>query len=138
MSEFEAIGLHTVRPYLVVGDASAAIGFYEQVFDAVELERYVTPSGGVGHAKFQIGDAIIEIGEHPSAAGRAAASLPAIGLRLYVADVDDVFRRAQSAGATGDAPADRAEQGTRAATIYDPWGLTWWVATPLQAVRASL
>ncbi len=76
MSEFQGVGLNTVRPYLVVGDASAAIGFYSQVFDAVELERHVTPAGGVGHAKIRIGDAIIEIGEHPSAVGRVGLQLP--------------------------------------------------------------
>ncbi len=133
MSEFQGVGLNTVRPYLVVGDASAAIGFYSQVFDAVELERHVTPAGGVGHAKIRIGDAIIEIGEHPSAVGRVGLQLPPLGLRLYVADVDDTFRRAVAAGATGDAPADRPEQETRAGSIYDPWGLTWWIATTLPA-----
>lgn len=80
MSEFEAVGLHTVRPYLVVGDASAAIGFYEQVFDAVELESYVTPSGGVGHAKFRIGDAIIEIGENPDVGALKARLRESIGV----------------------------------------------------------
>jgi PhnB protein len=131
MSGYQSAGLHAVRPYLVVGDAAAAIVFYASVFDAVEIERHATPSGGVGHAKLQIGDSIVELGEAPAAAGREAARLPSVGLRLYVADVDDTFARAVAAGASGDAPSDRPDQGTRAASVYDPFGLTWWLATPL-------
>jgi PhnB protein len=136
VSTYQAEGLHAVRPYLVVGDADAAIKFYATVFDAVEIERHTTPNGGVGHAKFRIGESIIEIGETPAAAGRDAPQLPSVGLRLYVPDVDEAFARATAAGATGDAPSDRPDQGTRAASVYDPFGLTWWLATPLnQASR---
>jgi PhnB protein len=131
MSEHQSAGLHAVRPYLLVGDANAAIRFYVNVFGAVEIERHSTPIGGVGHAKLQIGESVIEIGETPAASGRKAARLPSVGLRLYVADVDETFKRAIASGALGDAPSDRLDQGTRAASIYDPFGLTWWVATPL-------
>jgi PhnB protein len=132
MSEYERAGMHTVRPYLIVDDVAAAIDFYTRAFDAIELERHGTPTGGVGHAKLRIGDAIIEMGEHPSGGGRKAAALPAIGLRLYVADVDETFRRAIAAGATGEPPTDRPEQASRAATVYDPSGMTWWLATPFE------
>jgi uncharacterized glyoxalase superfamily protein PhnB len=50
---------------------------------------------------------------------------------VYVADVDDTFARAIGAGATGDAPADREQQGFRGATVYDPFGMTWWLAARL-------
>ena len=136
MGDFDPVGLHTVRPYLIVGDATAAIAFYTQAFDAVELERHMRPAGGIGHVKLRVGDAIIEMGEHPSAAGREPAPLPAVGLHLYVTDVDETFRRALAAGATGDAPTDRPEQGAREATVYDPCGLTWWLATPKTSVAS--
>src|SRR5689334_19527508 len=103
-SQYEGVGLWAVRPYLIVGDADRAIGFYRSVFGASELERHPTPAGGVGHAKLQIGESIVEIGEHPDADGRAAERLPRIGLRLYVTDVDDTYVRAIAAGATGDPP----------------------------------
>ena len=136
MSSYQADGLHAVRPYLVVGDGDAAINFYAAVFEAVELERHSTPSGGVGHAKFRIGESIIEIGETPDVAGRDALRLPSVGLRLYVGDVDETFARATGAGAVGDAPRDRPDQGTRAATVYDPFGITWWLAMPLNTASA--
>ena len=128
-SEHEPVGLHTVRPYLIVGDANAAIEFYRAAFDALEIERHHTPRGGVGHAKLRIGDAILEIGEHPEATSRTAPAIPSVGLRLYVTDIDRCHARALAAGGTGDPPADRLP-GTRSATVHDPFGLTWWLAQP--------
>jgi PhnB protein len=120
-----------VRPYLIVRDADAAIDFYRRSFEATELERHTTPAGGVGHAKLQVGDTIVEMGEHPDAAGRSPERMPRVGLRLYVGDVDATFARALAAGATGDPPADRAP-GFRGATVYDPFDLTWWLARTIE------
>jgi PhnB protein len=123
--------LRAVRPYLIVSDADAAIDFYRRVFDAKELERHVTPNGRVAHAKLQLGETIVELGEHPDASGRASERLPRVGLRFYVADVDVTYTRAISAGATGEPPSDRPQQGVRGASVYDPFGLTWWLAARL-------
>lgn len=131
VSKYETKDLRAVRPYLIVSDAKSAIEFYRDAFEAHELERHTMPSGGIAHAKIQIGESIIEMGEHPSAASRAIDRLPRIGLRLYVADVDVTYARAIAAGATGDEPSDRPQQGVRGASVYDPFGLTWWLATPL-------
>jgi PhnB protein len=130
-SAYESADLRAVRPYLIVGNADQAIDFYRRVFHATELERHTTPAGGVGHAKLRIGETIIELGEHPDAKGRAAERLPRVGLRLYVDDVDDTYARAQAAGATGDAPSNRP-QGTRAASVHDPFGITWWLAAAIR------
>jgi PhnB protein len=89
---------------VIVGDANAAIDFYAAAFGATELERHHTPGGGVGHAKLRIGDAIVEVGEHPDAAHRTAPAIPSVGLRLYVTDVDATFARALAAGTHGDPP----------------------------------
>jgi PhnB protein len=129
-SEWEPVGLHAVRPYLIVIDVIGAIGFYRRVFEASELERFSTPTGGVAHAKLQIGETIVEIGEHPDAKGREPEPLPRIGLRLYVTNVDETYERALDAGATGDAPSNRL-QGSRTASVYDPYGLTWWLVAAI-------
>jgi PhnB protein len=126
-SKYEGAALRAVRPYLIVSDAAAASDFYGRVFEATELERHTTPAGGIGHAKLRIGDTIIEMGEHPNANGRPTEPIPRVGLRVYVADVDETYARAIRAGATGDAPSERPP-GTRAASVYDPFGLTWWLA----------
>jgi PhnB protein len=129
-SQYEPVGLRAVRPYLIVGNADEAIDFYRRVFEASELERHSTPAGGVAHAKLQIGETIVEIGEHPGAKGQKADRLPRVGLRLYVTDVDETYERALAAGAIGDAPSDRL-QGSRAASVYDPFGLTWWLVATI-------
>jgi PhnB protein len=129
-SEYEGAPLRALRPYFIVSDAAAAIDFYRRVFEATELERHTTPAGGIGHAKLRIGETIIEMGEHPSGNSRVAEPMPRVGLRLYVADVDETYARAIAAGATGDAPSERPP-GTRAASVYDPFGLTWWLAATI-------
>jgi PhnB protein len=129
-SQYEAVGLRAVRPYLIVSNADEAIDFYARAFEASELERHRTPKGGVAHAKLQIGETIIEIGEHTDANGRGLERLPRIGLRLYVTDVDATYERALDAGATGDAPSNRL-QGSRTASVYDPYGLTWWLVATI-------
>lgn len=128
---YEGPDLRAVRPYLIVGDADAAIDFYRRVFDAELVERHATPAGRVGHAKLRIGESIVELGEHPNAAARPAERMPAVGLRLWVADVDATYARALAAGARGDAPADRPN-GFRGASVYDPFGLTWWLAAAIE------
>jgi hypothetical protein len=90
-SEYEGVGLRAVRPYLIVGDAHAAIDFYRRAFNATELELHPTPSGGVGHAKLRISETIVELGEHPDARDRVVEVPPRVGLRLYVADVDRTY-----------------------------------------------
>src|SRR5262249_12265271 len=112
-SAYEGADLRAVRPYIIVGNADEAIAFYRRVFAATELERYTTPTGGVGHAKLRIGETIVEIGEHPDAKGRAAERLPRVGLRLYVADVAGTYARALGAGATGDVPSNRPRERVR-------------------------
>ena len=127
---FEGVDVRDVRPYLIVDDADAAIEFYRSVYGATELERHTTPSGGVGHAKVRIGSTIVEIGEHPSATGRVREAVPRVGLRLYVANANETYERAIGSGATGEAPTERLV-GSRSATIYDPFGLTWWIVEKL-------
>ena len=116
-SEYESAELRAVRPYLIVSDAKAAIEFYRRVFDAKELERHTTPSGGIGHAKLQLGETIIELGEHPDAARRSPERLPRVGLRLYVGDVDATYGRAMSEGAT---PSPRPTRRISRAAASDP------------------
>ena len=130
-SDYQSENLRAVRPYLIVGNANAAIDFYCRVFEAKVVERHATPSGAIAHVKLQIGESIIELGENPDARDRSNEALPRIGLRLYVDDVDATYGRATLAGAKGDAPSDRPGQGVRGATVYDPFGLTWWLAGEL-------
>ncbi|MFO7321213.1 MAG: hypothetical protein DIU68_005760 [Chloroflexota bacterium] len=57
--------------------------------------------------------------------------LPRVSIFLMVEDADRVFEQAVAAGATPlYAPADQS-YGFREGGIRDPFGITWWIATPL-------
>ena len=56
-------GYHTVTPYLAVGDAAAAIAYYERVFGAKERVRMDAPGGKIGHAELEIGDSLVMLSD---------------------------------------------------------------------------
>jgi PhnB protein len=126
-------GYHTATPHLIVRDAAKAIDFYKKVFNAKELTRFADPtSGKVGHAEIKIGDSIIMLAdETPDAEWRAPEAFGGspVSLLLYVDDVDKVFARAVSAGASELKPLTDQFYGDRSGTLKDPFGHLWTVAT---------
>lgn len=124
-------GLTPVTPFLAVPDVPDAIALYVRLFDAVEERRDPDPEGVVRHAVLRVGGAPLELGMHGHVTPPAAHALPPVGVHLYVPDVDAVWARATAAGATGYPPANQP-YGDREATIVDPFGITWYVATNQQ------
>jgi uncharacterized glyoxalase superfamily protein PhnB len=125
-------GHHSVTPYLVVRGVARLIDFLKQAFEAEEINRTARPDGGIGHAEVRIGDSMVMMGEP---AGDFQA-MPAM-LYLYVEDVDRVYRRALSAGATSlMEPGDRF-YGDRNGGVKDDWGNHWWIATHKEDVSAE-
>jgi PhnB protein len=125
-------GFHTATPYLIVKGAAKAIEFYKQAFGATELERMEMPDGKIAHAEIKIGDSIIMLGdEAPQHGTRSPQSLGGspCGLYLYVEDVDTIFNRAISAGATVTMAVKDQFYGDRNGSLVDPFGHTWYVAT---------
>jgi PhnB protein len=125
-------GYHSVTPYLIVSGAAAALEFYEKAFGAVEVLRIDAPDGKVGHAEVKIGDSHVmladEFPDMGAASPKTVGGSP-VGLLLYVPDVDAVFSRAVSAGATVRYPVNDKFYGDRAGTVVDPFGHQWTVAT---------
>ena len=82
------------------------------------------PDGTIMHAEVRIGDSRVMMGEP------MGSCQPMFGsLYLYVHDVDAVYKRALQAGATSTSePADQF-YGDRSASIKDPVGNQWWIAT---------
>lgn len=116
---------HTITPYLIVEHAEELVEFVKEAFGATELLRAKGSAGGL-HAELRIGDSMIMIGGAPGM--QRPASLGTI--YLYVPDVDAVYERALRAGATSVlAPADQP-YGDRNAHVVDPFGNTWFIATP--------
>jgi uncharacterized glyoxalase superfamily protein PhnB len=117
-------GFHTVTPYISVERASELVEFVKQVFGATELFRGTGSAGGL-HAEVRIGDSMLMIG-----GAKGVHEMPT-ALHTYVDQVDGVYQRALEAGATSiDMPSDK-DYGERGASVKDPFGNNWYIATPL-------
>ncbi|MGK2929102.1 MAG: VOC family protein [Acidimicrobiales bacterium] len=124
-----------VTPYLTARDGSAALDWYGEAFGAVESFRVVGDDGTLGHAEFTIGDARFMLSdEHPAIGVVSPTTLGGtpISLHLTVGDVDGLFTRAVTAGATSmQEPADQPH-GARHGTIVDPFGHRWMLSQQLE------
>jgi PhnB protein len=125
-------GYHTVTPYLIVKDASAAIDFYKKAFGATEVMRMNGPNDKVMHAEIKIGDSFVMMAEEFPEMGALAPQKPGIAsvsLVLYVRDVDALAGQAVAAGAKVVRPVQDQFYGDRSGTFSDPFGHVWTIAT---------
>lgn len=127
-------------PYLVVKGAADAIRFYEQAFQARLLTRVEAPNGSLMHAELQVGPASFMMTEECAQYG--ALSPLTIGgsgssATVYVPDVDAAVARCVAAGARIDMPLQDQFWGDRCASITDPFGHKWMVATHLEDPSAE-
>jgi PhnB protein len=120
-------GYRTVTPYLVARDGPALLEFTKQAFGAEETFRTVGSAGGM-HAEARIGDSMLMIGG--GIPGREFRSTPNMhALHMYVKDADLLYQKALAAGASSiDEPQDQ-EYGERSASVRDPAGNYWYIAT---------
>lgn len=117
-SNFKPEGWPAVVPRLVTSDVQGVVRFLRSAFGA---EGEVHPGRP---AEMRIADAIILVSD----GGEIRQSSSAF-LYVYVEDTDATYRCAMEAGArTVEPPADMP-YGDRRATIQDPWGNTWQIAT---------
>ena len=117
-------GVLTVQPYLHLRNAHDMIPFIEAALGAKATGVHKSPDGVVRHATIEIADATFEIDE---ASGESQPNRSY--LHVYVPDTDALYARAVAAGAKGVKPPYTAPYGDRAATITDPFGNTWFLAT---------
>jgi PhnB protein len=117
-------GVLTVQPYLHLRNAHDMIPFIEAAFGAKATGVHKSPDGIVRHATIEIANATFEIDE---ASGESEPNESF--LHVYVPDTDALYARAVAAGAKGVKPPYTAPYGDRAATITDPFGNTWFLAT---------
>ncbi|MCA9652170.1 MAG: VOC family protein [Myxococcales bacterium] len=123
---------HTVTVALVVDDANAALGFYEQAFGATRGEVMPGPAGKIAHAELTIGDSILMLSdEYPEMGSKSAKTLggSAVALHMYVEDVDAAFAKASEAGASAAMPVTDMFWGDRYGALVDGAGFMWGVAT---------
>jgi len=130
-------GYHTATPYLYVRGGVKALDFYKKAFGATELMRMEGPGGSIGHAEIKIGDSPIMLAdESPEMGARSPESYggSAVGLMLYVPDVDETVKRAVGAGAKLDRTVEDKFYGDRMGSIIDPFGHIWYIATHVEDV----
>jgi PhnB protein len=129
-------GHHTATPALIIRGAGEAIEFYKKAFGATEISRFPAPDGkSIMHAEIKIGDSPIMLsdefpgckGKSPTTAGTTTGSI-----FLYFEDVDSVYHRAVTAGAKGDMPPVNMFWGDRFASVTDPFGHSWSLATHVE------
>jgi PhnB protein len=128
-------GASVVIPRLVCRDPATAIAFCARAFNAVERVRRPGPDGTVAHALMAIGPAMIMIEAEwptlPSRAPKPDGSSPVV-MYIYVDDVDHTVERAIAGGAQVLIPAKDQFWGDRTASIMDPSGHVWTIATRIE------
>ena len=130
-------GYNNITPYLIAKNASKAIDFYKQVFDAKEVLRMEAPNNRIGHAELTIGDSKFMISDECPEVEALAPHTPgcsAVTLHLYVEDVDKVAEKAIAHGAKLLRKIEDQFYGDRCGTIVDPFGHKWHLSTHIEDV----
>jgi PhnB protein len=122
-------GWHTVTPRLFVSDAAAMVKFLKRTFGAGGDYRDDGPS------EVSIGDSIVMV------SGTGVREATDAFLYVYLEDTDAAYQRALDAGATMVEAPQNMFYGDRRATVKDPFGNTWQIAThqedlSLEEIRA--
>jgi PhnB protein len=117
-------GYHTVTPFINVKGVAKMIDFLKSALGAEEVMRMAGPGGMVMHAEVSIGNSRLMLGEvmppnEPSSSY----------FYLYVNDADAMYKRAVGAGASSVSQPTDQFWGDRMATVKDPFGNTWSLAT---------
>jgi PhnB protein len=130
-------GYHSLTPYLHIRGAGRAIEFYKNVFGAKEKLRLDGPNQSVGHAELEIGDSVLMLADEVplrNVVGPQTLNGTSVGILLYVPNVDDVVARAVAHGARIERPLQNQFYGDRSATVVDPFGHKWTIATHVEDV----
>ena len=129
-------GYRTCTASLAVADVPAALQFYESAFDA--KVQHFDAEDAPGFAAIKIGNSMLFVtagwGAHvPTAPGATAP----VGHHMYVDDVDAVLEAAVEQGATLLNAAEDTYWGERCATIADPFGHFWTLATRIENLKSE-
>jgi uncharacterized glyoxalase superfamily protein PhnB len=133
----DGIGLTIFVPH---GRQQEAAAFYLVAFGATSPRHWINPRTGevtglditVGRATFTVCGANPKREADPSLPGPCAAPASGRGstiFQLCVDDVDTTVKIATAAGATVRTAPQDADWGDRVATIIDPFGHIWALAT---------
>jgi PhnB protein len=118
-------GYSSVSAYIVADGAQRLLDFLVRAFAGKQLRRFDMPNDSIMHAEVQIDDTIVMICD----SGDSNPAFP-VWLHVYVADVDESYRRLLEAGGVSvQEPVQRSGDPDRRGGVKDPVGNTWWIAT---------
>ncbi len=126
-SSYRPALLQDLNPGLSVKDAAGFLSFVQSAFAAKVLQKHETNSGTIGHAKFQIGDTVLELAEAHGQWGPRT-----VALHYYTPNCDGVFAQAIHSGAKLYFPMKDQAYGDRGGGLIDNWGNHWYIATHLE------
>lgn len=117
----------TVNPFIVVDGVAEFIAFAKEVLGGREVQdaRTLAPNGRLIHAEVRIGNALLLLADSQD----GWATRPGL-FQIWVADVDEVIRRATERGATVVTPPTPFYGSLTLARVEDPWGNLWWMYQP--------
>src|SRR5262249_39359004 len=130
-------GYHTATPYLAVDDAAAAIEYYKSAFGAKERVRMDAPDGKIGHAELEIGDSVVMLADpFPQASTTTPKELSGTSAGVFgsVKGVEAVGKQAVEGGAPVAMEVSDQFWGDRFASVIDPFGHLWSIATHVEDV----
>ena len=134
-------GFRTATPCLTVNGIEQAINFYAGAFDADVLTKTQDPSDTfIVHSTIKIGNSIIALQQENLEIGfLSPLSLGNNGSQthLYVEDVDMLWSSAMQAGATAICEPMESYWGDRTATLLDPFGHRWSLASRVEHVSSD-
>ena len=121
-----------VSAMLTVTDVQKAYDFCQKAFGFEGRGIMPGPDGKAMHAELKLRDSVVMLGpEWPAYQGFSAKTLgnTPTTLYLYVEDVDKAAKQAEKAGAAVRQPPTDMFWGDRTATVTDPDGNKWMLAT---------
>ncbi len=128
-----------LTPRLIVAGADRAISFYQEVFGAQLLERFVD-AGRVVHAAMRIDDAVFALAEERhdwNNVSPASLEGSAVILQINTDDADALAEAMLRAGAKEVFPVADQFYGKREGRFRDPFGHLWIVSQTLEALSAQ-
>jgi uncharacterized glyoxalase superfamily protein PhnB len=122
----------TLYAYLSYKDALQAMHWLEQAFGFGVVTQQIAEDGKtVNHAEMRLGEAVIMLAsndqdyEIPPLKGRSTGC----GIYIFVDEVQPLFAKAVTAGATVVFPPEKTEWGTERCRVLDPEGHEWSFGT---------
>lgn len=122
-------GYHTITPYLIVEGANQLLEFIENVFGGEATFKMQDDTGRLNHADVKIGDANLMLAETCEEWEPTRTML-----YVYVENTDAIYQKALDAGAESVKEPKDQFYGDRSASVKDPFGNVWGIATHIEDV----